>query len=46
MPESIKVIVFSFRGAEDMHDNIAVINKNPAGVGASLVVMGQHAFLL
>jgi hypothetical protein len=44
IPEFIEVIIFAFRRAEHMDDNIAVIQQNPAGIGRTFNVMRQGTF--
>jgi hypothetical protein len=43
MPESVQVIVRTFPRAEDVHDDVAVIEQEPAGVRRAFHMMGQDA---
>lgn len=45
IPESIEFIVIALPRAEDVDDDIAVIQQKPAGVQRALAVVGQDTFL-
>jgi hypothetical protein len=45
IPETVEVIVIALPGAEDVHDDIAVIQQEPAGVQRALAVVGQDTIL-
>jgi hypothetical protein len=45
-PKSIEIIVIALPGAEDVHDDIPVVEQEPAGVQRTFLVMRQNAFFL
>jgi hypothetical protein len=45
VPEPVQVIEIAFFGAEDVDDNVAVIQQEPAGIHGTLVVMGKDPLL-
>jgi hypothetical protein len=42
VPELVQLIKIAFFGAENVDDNVAVVQQQPAGVHGALVVMGQY----
>ena len=42
-PEPVQVVVFPLLGAEDVNDDIAVVEQQPAGVYGALAVIGRGA---
>ena len=46
MPEVVKPVVLALRGAENVHDNIAVIEQEPPRVDRTLMVVRQNPGLL
>jgi hypothetical protein len=44
-PEGVEVIIIALLGAEDVHDNVAVIEQEPARVQRTFLMMGQDAVL-
>jgi cobalamin-dependent methionine synthase I len=45
VPELVEIIEFTLFSAENMHDDIAIIEQEPAGVEAAFAVKRQDAFL-
>jgi hypothetical protein len=46
MPEVVEVVVFSLGGAENVHNDIAVIQQQPAGIDSPFMVVRNDALLL
>ncbi len=45
IPETVEVIVIALPGVEDVNDDVAVIQQEPAGIQRALAVMGKDILL-